>query len=480
MKHRITYRLIGYFSAVLLLFSILIGILFWVLFSSHTAKIKEEELKERAISIANTLSQFSQREYRGHGMSGGYGAYLRFIDEIAMSEVWLADEKAKTIQMGYRGHSLSYQDLPAGAEALIQEVFKGNLVSNREFSILLDVPSITVGAPIYNIDGTIIAALLLHSPINGIQYAQRDGMMILIFCMFTALFFAFVLSILLARHFINPLEKIGYATEQAIKGDYSARTKVKQEDEIGFLACNIDELFVQLSEVEEKRKRLDKMRQDFISNISHELRTPVTIIKGSLEVLEEGLITDPNEIKEYFHQMLLDTTHLQRLVNDLLELSRLQNTNFQIDKTKINLTDIIKEAIRSMQRIAEQKQVKIELENNIGNISFLGDYGRLRQMFIIILDNAIKFSLANNKVVVKMEEKENQFVISILDYGGGILPEDIPFLFERFYKERSEQNKGGSGLGLPIAKQIADRHNILIKCESNAKDYTKFSFLILS
>ena len=151
MKHRITYRLIGYFSAVLLLFSILIGILFWVLFSSHTAKIKEEELKERAISIANTLSQFSQKEYRGHGMSGGYGAYLRFIDEIAMSEVWLADEKAKTIQMGYRGHSLSYQDLPVGAEALIQEVFKGNLVSNREFSILLDVPSITIGAPIYNI-----------------------------------------------------------------------------------------------------------------------------------------------------------------------------------------------------------------------------------------------------------------------------------------------------------------------------------------
>ena len=72
------------------------------------------------------------------------------------------------------------------------------------------------------------------------------------------------------------------------------------------------------------------------------------------------------------------------------------------------------------------------------------------------------------------------FRSSILDYGGGILPEDIPFLFERFYKERSEQNKGGSGLGLPIAKQIADRHNILIKCESNAKDYTKFSFLILS
>lgn len=480
MKHKITYRLIGYFSAVLLLFSLIAGILFWALFAWHTAEIHEDELKERAVSIADTLSQFSRKEHKGRGQSGGYGAYLRFLDEIAMSEVWLADEHAQTIQVCQNNSSLSYSELPAGAEELISQVFVGNVVSNTEFSPLLEVPSITVGAPVYDADGNTTAAVLLHSPIHGISSAQQDGILILVFCILTALLLAFFLSVLLARHFISPLRKIGQAADKVMNGDYSARTEVRQNDEIGALAANIDGLFVQLANVDEERKKLDKMRQDFVSNISHELRTPVTVIKGSLEVLENGLITAPEEMKEYFHQMSSDTAHLQRLVNDLLELSRLQNTNFKIEKAGLNLTDILKESIRSMQRISDQKQVKILLENEVGNIRFFGDYGRLRQMFMIILDNAVKFAPADSIVSVKMHyEKKETVAVSISDCGSGILPEEIPYIFDRFHKERSEQNKSGSGLGLPIAKQIAERHRITIKCESNARDRTTFSFILL-
>lgn len=478
MKHKITYRLIGYFSAVLLLFSLIAGILFWALFAWHTAKIHEDELKTRALSIAENLSQFSQKGHKGPGQSGGYGAYLRFIDEIAMSEVWLADEHARTIQMCQQNSSLSYSELPPGAEELISQVFAGNVVSNKEFSAVLDVPSVTVGAPVYDAAGNITAAVLLHSPIHGITGAWRDGTLILLFCIAVALILAFVLSVLLARHFIRPLQRIGGAAEKIMEGDYSARTGVRQNDEIGALASNIDGLFVQLSNVEEERRRLDKMRQDFVSNISHELRTPVTVLKGSLEVLEEGLITDPEEMQEYFRQMSSDTAHLQRLVNDLLELSRLQNTNFKIEKAELNLTDIVKEAVRSMQRIAEQKQVRIQLENEAGNIFFVGDYGRLRQMFMIILDNAVKFSTPEGCVPVKMYFRGEERIISVTDSGSGILPEEIPYIFDRFYKERSEQNKSGSGLGLSIAKQIADRHGIRIQCESNARDHTVFSFFL--
>lgn len=479
MKHKITYRLIGYFSAVLLLFSLIAGGLFCALFARHTAEIHKDELKKRAVSIADTLSQFSQREHRGRGQSGGYGAYLRFVDEIAMSEVWLADEHAQTIQVCQNNSSLSYSELPAGAEELISQVFAGNVVSNTEFSPLLDAPSITVGAPVHDGDGNTTAAVLLHSPIHGIRSAQRDGTLILVFCILAALLLASVLSVLLARHFIRPLQKIGQAADRVMKGDYSARTEVRQNDEIGALAGNIDGLFAQLANVEDERKKLDKMRQDFVSNISHELRTPVTVIKGSLEVLENGLITDPAEMQEYFRQMSSDTAHLQRLVNDLLELSRLQNTNFKIEKTKLNLTDILKEAIRSMQRISDQKQVNILLENEAGNVCFFGDYGRLRQMFMIILDNAVKFAPAGSEVLVKMYAAEEKLVISVSDCGSGILPEEIPYIFDRFHKERSEQNKSGSGLGLPIAKQIAKRHQIEITCESNARDRTTFSFLLL-
>lgn len=494
MKYKITRRLILYFSIVLLLFSVIVGSLFSVLFTRHTAKVQEQSLRERAVSIANTLSQFQIRDevqcQYGHGMSehnmgagmgSAYGTYLQFIDNIAMCEVWLVDEKAQTIQM-VQGHhdmevSLSYEELPDGAEELIQEVFAGNVEANQAFSSLLEIPCVTVGAPVLNGDGKIAAALLLHSPIDGLDQAQKDGVVILVFCIFAAFLLAVGLSTLLVRRFIRPLKKMKATTERIMEGDYSVRTEVVQDDEIGALAQNIDELSIKLLEVNQERKDFDKMRQDFVSNISHELRTPVTVLRGSLEVLVEGLITEPEEMKQYFQQMLADTIYLQRLVNDLLELSRLQNTNFHIEKSELNLTDVLLEVIRSMQRVSEQKQVEITFRNEIGAFPFWGDYGRLRQMFITILDNAVKFSNVEERVEVTMRGNEDRCEVLILDYGKGIPNEELPHIFDRFYHERSEQNKSGSGLGLSIAKQIADRHEIEIQCKSELGKGTCFHFI---
>lgn len=480
MKYKITLRLIGYFSAVLLLFSVLVGGLFGILFTRHTTQMHERDLKTRAVSIADTLSQFNRGQRRGH--MGGYGAYLQFIDDIAMSEVWLVDERAQTIQIGHMGHmdsALSYEDLPQGAEDLIERVFDGNVEANQGFSSLLGVPSVTVGAPVRDKNGTVMAALLLHSPIEGIGQAQQDGMMILVFCIFSALVLATALSVLLARRFLRPLQKMNYTTERIINGDYSAHTGVNQDDEIGALACNIDELSLRLSEVERERQNLDKMRQDFVSNISHELRTPVTVIKGSLEVLKEGFITSPEEIKEYIHQMFTDTLHLERLVNDLLELSRLQNTNFKIEKTELNLTEVIVEALRSMQRVAQKKQVALLFDNDKGNFLFYGDYGRLRQMFTILLDNAIKFSPDGETVSISLSGDLKGCKVTISDHGKGISKDELPYIFDRFYRERTEQNKSGSGLGLSIARQIASRHDIQIMCQSQLQKGTCFTLYFI-
>lgn len=131
MKYKITKRLIGYFSAVLLLFSAIAGFLFWALFTWHTAVIHEQELTKRALAIAETLSQFREMGSYGLGRRGGYGAYLRFIDDVAMSKVWLVDETGETIEMGHKGSSLSYDDLPDGADDLIQKVYEGNIESGR-------------------------------------------------------------------------------------------------------------------------------------------------------------------------------------------------------------------------------------------------------------------------------------------------------------------------------------------------------------
>ena len=478
MKYKITKRLIGYFSAVLLLFAVITGVLFQALFTIHTANLHKQELKERALSIAGTLSQFKQTgSYgRGHGMGGGYGAYLKFIDEIAMSKAWLLDKEAQNVETGHRQASFSSDGLPEGAEEIVEQIFKEETGCIQKSNLMPGISSVTTGVPVKDENGSIFAVLLLHSSIKGMEQAQHDGIIILLFCILAALAFATLLSILLARRFIKPLRIMYNVTGQIMEGNYQIRTGIKQNDETGTLARNIDELSVRLSKAMEERKKFDKMRQDFISNISHELRTPVTVIKGSLEVLYEGLVTSPEEVKEYCCQMLADISHLQRLVNDLLELSRLQNTDFKIEKVKINITDVLSETVRSMQHAAEGKNITINFEKNEIPVPFYGDYGRIRQMFTIILDNAIKFSMPGQYVDTSIQEEPDSFVVIISDYGKGIQDKDIPYIFDRFYKEQSGENKSGSGLGLSIANQVAIRHGIEITCKSKYGSGTSFLF----
>ncbi len=230
----------------------------------------------------------------------------------------------------------------------------------------------------------------------------------------------------------------------------------------------------------EESVKLEKLRQDFISNISHELRTPITVMRGSLEALYEGVITDEAKKHEYIGQMLAETVHLQRLVNDLLDLSKLQNSDFNMEMLPLNLKDVVGDVLRSMDNIAQKRGITLEYEPIEGECPILGDYNRIRQMLIVVIDNAIKFANPNSIVRVRRTCSPNGCVLSIENEGPGISPEELPYIFERFHKSLDEGNKNGTGLGLAIAKQIAQRHNIKINVDSKPNGKTIFSFVLPS
>lgn len=256
------------------------------------------------------------------------------------------------------------------------------------------------------------------------------------------------------------------------EGDYTAKTGVQQRDEIGALAGAIDILSERLLTAKRNSEQLDKLRRDFVANISHELKTPVTVIRGSLEALCDGVVKEPEQVKSYHSQMLNESLYLQRLINDLLELSKLQNTDFKIDRQELNLCDILRDAVRSAGHLVREKKIEIRQEFDTDSLTVVGDYGRLRQMFLIVLDNAVKFSSAGSEIMVSL----NNRIVSISDRGNGIAEADLPHIFDRFYKVVSEENKSGSGLGLAIAKQIADRHHIEVVATSKLNEGTKFRF----
>ena len=233
--------------------------------------------------------------------------------------------------------------------------------------------------------------------------------------------------------------------------------------------------FALLLKAEQAQQELDAMRQSFFSNISHELRTPISVLKGSLEVLVDDLISDPEERKAYLRQMLADTNHMERLVNDLLELSRLRDVHFKIECVQVNLIDILQETVRFLRPPVAAKSIPLSLTGDLAPFPVMGDYARLRQLFTILLDNAIRYSPDGSPVEVRLTQCGNTCTVIVRDHGVGIPPEDPPHIFDCFYRQHAVGHPNGTGLGLSIVREIALRHHVDMTCDSVPGAGTRFT-----
>ncbi len=474
LKSKIARKLSMYFALALLIFSIVIGSAFFFLFRKYTVDVHKNELENYAIALAEALSGENNRGF-GNGM-GGLGLYLRFINEVADTDVWIVDDNLNlvTAHMGQGMMKGRYNiaELPSNAGEMIDNVFQGETVFSEEFSDVLSKLTLTVGTPIKDLNGDIWGAVLLHSPVEGTTTAVNQGFIILGISMFLALIAAFILSILLSYSFTKPLSKMKDTALRLSRGDYTAQSGIEQNDEIGELSKVLDILSNRLNDSSKQSEKLEKMRRDFVANISHELRTPVTVIRGSLEALCDKVVTDSKKIEDYHCQMLNEAKYLQRLVGDLLDLSRLQNTDFAIEMQPVNVCDVVTDASKSTTQLAKERNISVNTEIEYPCTTMQGDYGRLRQMLLIILDNAVKFACENGQVDIIV----TKYQISIRDNGPGIDPEHLPYIFDRFYKTHGEQNKSGTGLGLAIAKQIAERHQIKLYTRNHRGGGAEFVF----
>jgi two-component system sensor histidine kinase ResE len=208
------------------------------------------------------------------------------------------------------------------------------------------------------------------------------------------------------------------------------------------------------------------MRKDFIANVSHEFRTPLTVISGSLEALVDGTIETKEDVERYHQRMFSETRSLERLVGDLLELSRLQSGNISMNKEKVHIPSLLSDIVKSLQPIASKKDIIIDsvIPNDVPPI--LGDYDRLRQLFVIFIDNAIKYSPDKTTVNVKIN-LENTLEVFIEDHGYGISEEELPYVWDRFYKADKSRKSSGTGLGLAIAKHLVQLHNGNVSLKSS-------------
>lgn len=344
-------------------------------------------------------------------------------------------------------------------------MFEGKTTYGAEFSNSLGTSSLTVGAPIYS--GTeVVGAVLLHSPVSGIDSAVSQGLATLAIGCIVGLLFAGIGAAILSYRLTRPLQIMRQTALQLAAGNYEIHTGINTRDEIGQLAQSMDVLAEHLEKARSEREQIDRMRDSFVANVSHELRTPIAILRGYIELLDQGAVTDGQEIRDCYAQMLGESRHMERLVNDLLELSRLQDAGFQLTMEEVDLCHVASDAARAIRRQAQAKNISVEVQLPDASCRVTGDYGRIRQMLIILMDNAVKFSNENGSVQVFVENAPNP-VLRVMDHGVGIQEEQLPYIFDRFYKSNTAENQKGTGLGLAIAQEIAKRHHAAIAVSSS-------------
>lgn len=514
-KSKIAVKLAAYFALAIFVFAFVIAFSFGHFYRQNVIERQQRELAHRASRVAAIMGDNLERSRnRGSsddpektGAAASPGSLLRsrrliaYVNTITADDVWVAG-KDGTIEMrnhmppgkkpaeavqgqveehrGPQGRDLPpvfvgtarIDDLPQAYRELFRRGLKGESGVREDFDNQIKEMMVSAATPIYTAAGGVEGVLMLRTPVFGLRQSFGEALEVFAWCLGAALLLALAVAWFLSLKFTRPLNKMKNTAEQLAAGDYTARSYVRQNDEIGELADAIDNMAGRLELADRETQKTESIRKAFIANISHELRTPVTVLRGSLEALRDKVVTAPAEVERYHETMHQETLFLQRLINDLLDLSRLQSADFSIEKEPLNLCSVVEGAVRSARHIARGKGIRIHCDMDTPVYKMTGDHGRLNQMLLIFLDNAVKFSPENSTIEVRLAGRQ----LAVTDHGPGIRKEDLPHAFDRFYKTRSEQNKTGSGLGLAIAREIAERHAIVPGLRS---EYGKGTVVIL-
>ena len=308
----------------------------------------------------------------------------------------------------------------------------------------------TVSAPItgnYNTYGYV----LVHMPVSEIREASNKSLDVV----YISAAFIFVLSLIILLVFRKtvsiPLKKITEGANEYAAGNLEYHIELNSRDEMGYLAATLNYMSSELDKMEEYQR-------NFIANVSHDFRSPLTSIKGYLEAIIDGTIP-PEMYEKYLTRVISETERLTKLTQGMLTLNSLDSKGY-LSRTNFDINRVIKDTAASFEGTCGTKNIVFELTFSDAIQMVYGDLGKIQQVLYNLIDNAIKFSHADSVIYIQAYAKNEKVFISVKDTGEGIPKESIKKIWERFYK--SDQSRGkdkkGTGLGLAIVKEIIQAH----------------------
>jgi len=284
----------------------------------------------------------------------------------------------------------------------------------------------------------------------------------LLYAALTAILAALALSFLFSRSVVAPVLTMSRATQRIADGRYDERVQAIGEDELSQLATRFNQMA-------EKLDQIESMRRQLIGDVSHELRTPLTAIKGSMEGLMDGVLPANDET---FQQIHAEADRLNRLVDDLQELSRVEAHAYDLDFRSLDASSLVQTVAKRLAPQAQSKRISLGLDLTPDLPPILADEDRAIQILTNLTGNALQYTPEGGQVTISVTRINDEVQFSIHDTGIGIPPEHLSHIFDRFYrvdKSRSRQSGGGSGIGLTIARALVEAHDSRIWVESQGE-----------
>lgn len=399
-------------------------------------------------------------------------AKLADLDESFDTRIWLFNQQGEIVATSMKNEVFTGKSVAA---SIASKVLKGqNAITELQIEGL-DDPMLSVAIP-WGEGEHVYGGIVLHAPIDGIEKTFAQMRETILWATLFGVLLSTAMVSYLSWSISRPLQKIERTAREIGRGNYAERVAVEKADEIGELAGTINMLADKLEKVEQERRHLEQVRNDFLANVSHELRTPLTAMQGFLEALLDGLVEEEEARQRYYSVLYSETMQANRLVDDLMDLMKLENNEIMLAKFPVDPAEVIKKAAITFQPEAEEKGIAIEVKLADPLPKLYADKDRVTQIIKNLVKNAVKFTDEGHVTLSACQE--NEWVkISVADTGVGIAKDDLERIWERFFKVdrgRSKKNKG-TGLGLAIVKELVELHEGKIAVLSDPGKGSTFS-----
>ncbi|WP_166244371.1 sensor histidine kinase [Paenibacillus turpanensis] len=462
-------KLLFSFTATVLLGLCAVGLLLSYYTKDYITESKKAELLRQAKKINLSLQNMPVMDEDAKQL-------LMFFDQSFDTRIWVFDE------MGQIVATSSKEEVYVGKSvdpSIVRKVSKGeDAVLNLQFEGLKET-MLSVSVP-WGKGNVVYGGIVLHAPITGISetitYLRETILWVTLFGLVVSITMASVISWTISR----PLRAIDMAAAKIALGDYSERLEIKSKDEIGDLAETINHMVEKLAKIDAEKRKLESVRSDFLANVSHELRTPLTAMQGFLEALQDDLIEETGRAK-YYEIMYNETLHMNRLVDDMLDLMKMENNEITLFKTGADMEALMQKSVFKFGPEANERGTELQLRVERGLPKAYADPDRVEQIFNNLITNAVKFT-ENGVITLSAVKDGRDIVIRVEDTGEGISAEDQEMIWERFFKvDRGRSKKyGGTGLGLAIVKRLVELHDGTISVHSELGRGTTFEVRIPS